>query len=188
MIKEADEGPYYNFFHFVDFSRKIILVTEHRRESFGEPFENICRMLKEISSRFSDVEIIYPVHLNPNVRRPVTEILNGYDRIHLIDPINYPYLIWLMSTSYFVMTDSGGIQEEAPSLGNPVLVMRDVTERTERIEAGTAKLVSTSKDTIVSNVERLLNDKTEYKRMTKSVNPYGDGKASEGIVEILSAL
>jgi UDP-N-acetylglucosamine 2-epimerase (non-hydrolysing) len=183
IIKEHGEEEYYQYFDFVDFSRKIILVTGHRRESFGEPFKNICFALREIADSFEDVEIVYPVHLNPNVRKPVNEILKGHSRIHLIEPLKYPYLIWLMSKSYLVLTDSGGIQEEAPSLGKPVLVMRDVTERVEGIEAGTSILVGTDKDRIVAETSKLLENCEKYNKMARAVNPYGDGKASQRIVK-----
>ena len=186
IIKEQGEELYYKHFKFLDFSKKIILVTGHRRESFGEPFKNICFALKEIADSFEDVEIVYPVHLNPNVRKPVNEILKGHPRIHLIEPLEYPYLIWLMNKSYLVLTDSGGIQEEAPSLGKPVLVMRNVTERTEGITAGTAKLVGTNREKIISQTAKLLEKSDEYDKMAKAVNPYGDGKASERIVKILT--
>jgi len=185
--RQGDEG-YYDYFRFVDFSRKIILVTGHRRESFGEPFRNICFALKEIVESFQDVEIIYPVHLNPNVRQPVNEILKGHPRIHLIEPLEYPYLIWLMSKSYLILTDSGGIQEEAPSLGKPVLVMRDVTERIEGVEAGTARLVGTDKGKIVSETAKLLEDRQEYVKMAQVVNPYGDGTSSIKIYKIIERL
>ncbi len=185
IIKKQGEEKFYKFFNFLDFSKKIILVTGHRRESFGKPFENICNALKEIAQKHKDVEIVYPVHLNPNVRKPVFEILKGTENIHLIEPLEYPYLIWLMNKSYLVLTDSGGIQEEAPSLGKPVLVMREVTERTEGIEAGTAKLVGTNREKIAEEVSLLLEDKDEYRKMSKAVNPYGDGKASERIREII---
>ena len=184
IIKKQGEEQYYKYFNFIDFSKKIILVTGHRRESFGKPFENICYALKEIAER-EDVEIVYPVHLNPNVREPVNRILKGIKNIHLMEPLSYPYLIWLMNKSYLILTDSGGIQEEAPSLGKPVLVMREVTERIEGIEAGTAKLVGTNKEKIVKEAIKLLNNKEEYEKMAKSVNPYGDGKASRRIKEIL---
>jgi len=161
------------------------LVTGHRRESFGEGFENICKALKEIAIQFPEIKIIYPVHLNPNVREPVNRILNGIANIYLIEPLEYPYLIWLMSKSYLVLTDSGGIQEEAPSLGKPVLVMRDVTERIEGIEAGTAKLVGTKKETIFKAVQSLIENQSEYQKMSKAVNPYGDGLASKRIVDII---
>ena len=185
IIKKEGEEKYYKYFDFIDFSKKIILVTGHRRDSFGKPFENICYALKEIANSFSDIEIVYPVHLNPNVREPVNKILRNQERIHLIEPLEYPYLIWLMSKSYLVLTDSGGIQEEAPSLGKPVLVMREVTERIEGIEAETAKLVGTNKEKIVKEVEVLLKDKEEYNKISKAVNPYGDGRASRRIVELI---
>ncbi len=184
IIKEHGEEQYYKHFDFIDFSKRIILVTGHRRESFGKPFENICYALKEIAER-KDVEIVYPVHLNPNVREPVNRILKGINNIHLIEPLEYPYLIWLMNKSYIVLTDSGGIQEEAPSLGKPVLVMREVTERIEGIEAGTAKLVGTDKEKIVKEATKLLDNEEEYEKMAKAVNPYGDGKASERIENII---
>jgi UDP-N-acetylglucosamine 2-epimerase (non-hydrolysing) len=187
IIKQKGEEEYYNYFNFIDFSKKIILVTGHRRESFGEPFENICNALKELAENYKDVEIVYPVHLNPNVREPVNRILRGIDNIHLIEPLSYPYLIWLMNKSYIILTDSGGIQEEAPSLGKPVLVVREVTERVEGIEAGTAKLVGTNKDKIISEVINLLTDENEYNKIAKAVNPYGDGKTSERIINILKS-
>jgi UDP-N-acetylglucosamine 2-epimerase (non-hydrolysing) len=164
---------------------KVILITGHRRESFGKPFEDICLAIREIASKFKDVELIYPVHLNPNVREPVNRILGNVENVHLIDPVPYPYMIWLMKRSYLVLTDSGGIQEEAPSLGKPVLVMRNVTERTEGLEAGTSKLVGTSKERIVHEVEKLLMDEGEYQKMARAVNPYGDGRSSERIVDIM---
>lgn len=162
----------------------IILVTGHRRESFGLPFENICHAFKVIAQNDS-VEIVYPVHLNPNVRRSVFNILKNIPNIYLIETLNYPSFVWLMNRSYIIITDSGGVQEEAPSLGKPVLVMRDVTERTEGIDAGTAKIVGTKRDRIIGEVSQLLNDRNEYDVMAKSVNPYGDGKASRRIREIL---
>ncbi|MFC1669368.1 non-hydrolyzing UDP-N-acetylglucosamine 2-epimerase [Spirochaetota bacterium] len=165
-------------------SKKVILVTGHRRESFGKPFEDICEAMLEIVKQNENAHIIYPVHMNPNVREPVNRILNDNDRIHLIEPLSYPYLIWLMEKSYVVLTDSGGIQEEAPALGKPVLVMRDVTERTEGVEAGTAKLVGTDMDKIIQETGKLLNDKSYYNNMAKAVNPYGDGTTSRQIVDI----
>lgn len=185
IIKKEGEEKYYKHFNFIDFSKKIILVTGHRRESFGKPFENICYALKEIANDYNNLEIVYPVHLNPNVRKPVNKILKRIQNIHSIEPLEYPYLIWLMNKSYLVLTDSGGIQEEAPSLGKPVLVMRDVTERTEGIEAGTAKLVGTDKEKIKSEVCKLLDDKDKYYKISKSINPYGDGKSSERIVKCI---
>jgi UDP-N-acetylglucosamine 2-epimerase (non-hydrolysing) len=188
IVKEHGEQKYKKFFNFIDFSKKIILVTGHRRESFGEPFRNICYAIKEIVHNFNDIEIVYPVHFNPNVRKPVMEILNNHPRIHLIDPLTYPYLIWLMKNSYIILTDSGGIQEEAPSLGKPVLVMREVTERVEGIKAGTAKLVGTYKEKIIEESLKLLRDNNKYKEMVKTINPYGNGTASRQIVKIISNL
>lgn len=170
-------------FDGIDFRKRMILVTGHRRESFGAPFRDICHALREIASA-GGVEVVYPVHLNPNVRGPVFEILSKIPNVHLIDPVDYPSFIWLMYKSYLILTDSGGVQEEAPSLGRPVLVMRDVTERTEGVDAGTARIVGTDKDTIVSETLRLLEKKDEYGRMSRAVNPYGDGKASGRIVKI----
>ncbi|MFA5879531.1 MAG: UDP-N-acetylglucosamine 2-epimerase (non-hydrolyzing) [Candidatus Margulisiibacteriota bacterium] len=171
-------------FSNINFNKKIILVTGHRRESFGKPFLDICEALKEIALT-EDVEIIYPVHLNPNVRKPVFEILKDQKNIHLIEPLTYPYLIWLMNKSYLVLTDSGGIQEEAPSLGKPVLVMREVTERTEGVTSGTAIMVGTDKAKILSETKRLLKNKSEYEKIAKAVNPYGDGTTSKQIVSLL---
>jgi UDP-N-acetylglucosamine 2-epimerase (non-hydrolysing) len=185
IIKEKNEKKYEEYFKFINFNKKIILVTGHRRESFGKPFENICNALKTIVEKHENIEIVYPVHLNPNVREPVNRILKNNKRIHLIEPLDYPYLIWLMDKSFFVLTDSGGIQEEAPSLGKPVLVMRDVTERMEGIKAGNAKLVGTVISKIINESERLLINKNHYNRMSKAKNPYGDGTASVQIVEIL---
>jgi UDP-N-acetylglucosamine 2-epimerase (non-hydrolysing) len=185
LIRSNGEDKYLRFFSFLDQSKKIILVTGHRRESFGEGFDNICLAIKEIAIQYKDIQIVYPVHLNPNVRKPVYNLLAGLPNIFLIDPLDYPYMIWLMNKTYFVLTDSGGIQEEAPALGKPVLVMRDVTERQEGISAGTALLVGTKKETIVHRMEQLLDDKTLYNKMNKAINPYGDGTASKKIVSIL---
>jgi len=172
---------------FRNFERKLILVTGHRRESFGEPFMNICRAIRELAQR-SDVMVVYPVHLNPNVRKPVFEILSGLDNVHLIEPLDYPSFIWLMDRSHLILTDSGGVQEEAPSLGKPVLVMREVTERTEGIDAGTAKLVGTNTEKIVAEAVTLLDDRTAYTAMANRVNPYGTGQTCAQIREILSRL
>ncbi len=163
---------------------KQILVTGHRRESFGKPFENMCFALKDIVESCEDVEVVYPVHLNPNVREPVFRILGKHPRIHLIEPLSYPYLIYLLEKSYLVLTDSGGIQEEAPSLGKPVLVMREVTERQEGVDAGVAKLVGTDRGKIVKETLKLLEDEGEYKKMSRAINPYGDGRASIRIAEV----
>lgn len=183
LIETKGNEKYNEYFSFADFNKRIILVTGHRRESFGEPFENMCHAMKHIIEKYDDVEIIYPVHLNPNVREPVNRILGDTERIHLIEPLSYPYLIYLMNKSYFVLTDSGGIQEEAPSLGKPVLVMREVTERVEGVEAGTAMLVGTDKEKIINEAEKLLSDNDHYISMSKAVNPYGDGTAAEQIIE-----
>jgi len=186
IIRDTGESDFYKYFQSINFSKKIILVTGHRRESFGKPLENICNAIKNISESNGDVEIIYPMHLNPNVREPVRRILDSCEKIHLIEPLEYPYMIWLMSKSYIVITDSGGVQEEAPSLGKPVLVMRDVTERVEGIEAGNAILVGTEPERIISETMRLLNDIEHYEKMAKAINPYGDGAASSRIVKILT--
>ncbi|MBV5339615.1 MAG: UDP-N-acetylglucosamine 2-epimerase (non-hydrolyzing) [Deltaproteobacteria bacterium] len=168
----------------IDFSKKIILVTGHRRESFGRPLENVCHALNEIA-KDNRVEIIYPVHLNPHVREPVFGILGGRNNIHLIEPVDYSTMIYLMSKSYIILTDSGGVQEEAPSLCKPVLVLREVTERTEGVEQGVTKLVGTSKENIVRETFALLNDINHYNRMATGDNPYGDGFASKRIVDVL---
>ena len=168
-------------------SRKLILVTAHRRENFGKPFEKICLGIRDVVERNPQVVVVYPVHLNPRVRESVHRILKGHERILLTEPVEYSVLIHLMRASYLVLTDSGGIQEEAPALGKPVLVMRRETERPEGIESGTARLVGPSRERIVEEVERLLYDSEEYQHMARAVNPYGDGKAAERIVEIVKA-
>jgi UDP-N-acetylglucosamine 2-epimerase (non-hydrolysing) len=172
-------------FNFLENESKLILVTAHRRESFGTPFENICEALLKISKQFNNVQIVYPVHLNPNVQQIVYKKLGSQPNIHLIAPLDYPSFIWLMDKSYIVITDSGGIQEEAPSLGKPVLVLRDVTERQEGIAAGTAHLVGTNVKSIFDFAEKLLTDNIYYQQMAKGINPYGDGKASEKILNYL---
>jgi UDP-N-acetylglucosamine 2-epimerase (non-hydrolysing) len=164
---------------------RTILVTAHRRENFGQPFENICMALREIVRRNPDVQVVYPVHMNPNVREPAHRILNGHQRLHLIEPLPYEPFAHLMNQVYLVLTDSGGIQEEAPALGKPVLVMRRETERPEAVAAGTVKLVGTDTDSIVAETERLLADGAAYERMARAVSPYGDGHAAERIVKIL---
>ena len=165
--------------------KDIILVTGHRRENHGEGFLNICKALKEIVSG-NNVQIIYPVHLNPNVQKPVNKILSDVVNIHLIAPLPYEAFLWLMEKSKLIITDSGGVQEEAPSLGKPVLVMRETTERPEAVEAGTVILVGTNAEKIVGEANTLLQDAEKYKSMSKLHNPYGDGKASKRIVEFLS--
>jgi UDP-N-acetylglucosamine 2-epimerase (non-hydrolysing) len=186
IIDSTEDRRQEEFFDFLDAAKRMILVTCHRRESFGAPFENICSAIREISDRFSDAEIVYPVHLNPHVKEPAHRILGGKNNIHLIHPLDYSQMIWLMNKSYFILTDSGGIQEEAPSLGKPVLVMRDVTERKEGIDAGTAKLVGTDKTTIIAESTALMVDNRVYNTMSRAVNPYGDGKASVRIVDLLA--
>lgn len=166
--------------------RKMILVTGHRRESFGTGFDNICAALKQISQQFPDCDIVYPVHLNPNVREPVFRLLKDAPNVHLIEPQDYLPFVYLMSRSYLVLTDSGGIQEEAPSLGKPVLVMRDTTERPEAVTAGTVKLVGTDSQVIVSEVSKLLTDQQYYDSMSFAHNPYGDGKACQRIIQAIT--
>nr|WP_272953599.1 UDP-N-acetylglucosamine 2-epimerase (non-hydrolyzing) [Aeromonas veronii] len=172
-------------FSYLDENRKLILVTGHRRESFGDGFERICEALVQTAKQHPDVQIVYPMHLNPNVREPVNRLLGGMDNVLLIEPQQYLPFIYLMDRAYIILTDSGGIQEEAPSLGKPVLVMRDTTERPEAISAGTVKLVGTDVDKIVSNIDTLLTDSEAYQAMSFSHNPYGDGKACQRILESL---
>lgn len=184
---EADaelRGRFEEQFKYLDPSRRLILVTGHRRENFGLAFENICHSLKTLSAR-GDVEIVYPVHLNPNVQEPVNRILAGTQSIFLIEPLEYLPFVYLMSRAYLILTDSGGIQEEAPSLGKPVLVMREETERPEAVDAGTVKLVGTD-DRIVKETVRLLDDVAEYERMSRAHNPYGDGNAAERIAALVT--
>ncbi|MCW0496367.1 UDP-N-acetylglucosamine 2-epimerase (non-hydrolyzing) [Riemerella anatipestifer] len=169
----------------IEKDKKLILVTGHRRENHGEGFVNICKALKEIAENNADVQLIYPVHLNPNVQKPVYEILSNVENIHLIEPLSYPAFVWLMKYSYLIITDSGGVQEEAPSLGKPVLVMRDTTERPEAVEAGTVILVGTDTQKIIKECEELLKNTEKYQKMSELHNPYGDGKACERVVEFL---
>lgn len=170
----------------IDFDKKIILVTGHRRENFGDGFLNICKALKDLSRR-QDVQIIYPVHLNPQVQKPVYEILEGLDNVKLIPPLAYPAFVWLMSKSYLILTDSGGIQEEAPSLGVPVLVMRDTTERPEAVTAGTVLIVGTDRTAIVSAATFLVENEDQYVKMSMKHNPYGSGDAAKQILNIMIA-
>ncbi|EKC6209505.1 UDP-N-acetylglucosamine 2-epimerase (non-hydrolyzing) [Cronobacter sakazakii] len=170
---------------FLDGDKKMILVTGHRRESFGEGFEQICRALADIAAQNRDVQIVYPVHLNPNVTEPVNRILGHIDNIVLIEPQEYLPFVWLMNHAWLILTDSGGIQEEAPSLGKPVLVMRETTERPEAVEAGTVRLVGTDTQRIVAEVTRLLHDEAAYQAMSHAHNPYGDGQACERILHAL---
>nr|CBA71839.1 UDP-N-acetylglucosamine 2-epimerase [Arsenophonus nasoniae] len=170
---------------FLDQNKKMLLVTGHRRESFGSGFERICHALAEIARSHTDVQVVYPVHLNPNVSEPVQRILQGINNIILIDPQDYLPFIYLMNNAYLILTDSGGIQEEAPALGKPVLVMRDTTERPEAVEAGTVRLVGTQTEKIVQVVTQLLTNDDAYQKMSRAHNPYGDGKACLRILEAL---
>jgi len=172
-------------FNFLEPEKRIILVTGHRRESFGGGFERICEALRVLAERFPDVNIVYPMHLNPNVREPVQRLLGNAPNIHLIEPLDYLPFIGLMNRSYLIITDSGGIQEEAPSLGKPVLVMRDTTERPEAVDAGTVRLVGTETVTIVEEATRLLTDPAAYDEMSFAHNPYGDGQAVPRILDAL---
>jgi UDP-N-acetylglucosamine 2-epimerase (non-hydrolysing) len=169
-------------------NKKFILVTGHRRENFGQSFIEICKALKSIAINNPNIDIVYPVHLNPNVQQPVNKILSNISNIYLIKPLKYELFVYLMSRSYFIITDSGGIQEEAPSLGKPVLVIRDKTERPEALEANTVKLVGTNSQTIIEEAQNLLNNTIEYNKMSKAHNPYGDGKASIRIKRFLITL
>ena len=164
---------------------KTILLTSHRRENFGEPIRNICKAILQLVENNKDIQVVYPVHLNPNVQKPVKELLDNKERIHLIEPMEYAPFSSLMKESHLIMTDSGGVQEEAPSLGKPVLVLRTTTERPEAVKYGTVKLVGTNTDVIVKEVQNLLDNKAEYKKMSEAINPYGDGLASQRIVEAI---
>ena len=172
-------------FPFLRQDARMVLVTGHRRENFGGGFERICTALGRLAAQYPDVDFVYPVHLNPNVQEPVKRLLSGLSNVHLIEPQDYLPFVYLMTRSYIILTDSGGIQEEAPSLGKPVLVMRDTTERPEAVAAGTVRLVGTEVERIVGNVQRLLDDKESYQTMSFAHNPYGDGQASARIVDAL---
>ena len=167
--------------------RRLVLITGHRRENFGEGFLNICHAIKNLSEKYPNVDFVYPMHLNPNVRKPVLEILGeGADNVYLIEPLDYLPFVYMMQHSTLILTDSGGVQEEAPGLGKPVLVMRDTTERPEAVEAGTVLLVGTNREKIEHGVSMLLDDTDTYRRMSEAVNPYGDGRACERIMEYLA--
>src|SRR5690606_24411758 len=172
----------------VNQDRKLILVTGHRRENHGQGFINICEALKEIATTHPEAQIIYPVHLNPNVQKPVYELLGKVNNIHLIEPLAYPAFVWLMNQAYLIITDSGGVEEEAPSHGERVLVMRDTTERPEAVDAGTVILVGTDKDKIVAEANSLLTDNDRYNMMSGLHNPYGDGKACERIAAFMKTV
>jgi UDP-N-acetylglucosamine 2-epimerase (non-hydrolysing) len=180
LLNELDKQ-----FDYIDPRKKLILVTGHRRENFGDGFDNICRALKKISTTLPETQILYPVHLNPNVQEPVNRLLKDLDNVFLTEPQHYLSFCYLMDRSDIILTDSGGIQEEAPSLGKPVLVMRGTTERPEAVDAGTVRLVGTDIELIVKQVNLLLTNPIEYQRMSKAHNPYGDGSASLHIVNFL---
>jgi len=183
-LKQYEDAEIENLERILKPGKKIVLVTGHRRENFGDGFIQICEALREVASE-ENVQIIYPVHLNPNVQKPVYEYLSNNENIELIAPLSYPAFVWLMNKSYLILTDSGGVQEEAPSLGKPVLVMRETTERPEAVAAGTVKLVGTSKSLIIEECRSLLTDVERYQQMSKSDNPYGDGQACSRIVSSL---
>ena len=172
-------------FHFLDPAKRLVLVTGHRRENFGDGFIHICNAIKRVASR-PDVQVVYPMHMNPNVRKPVNEILGGLANVNLIEPLDYLSFLYMMRQCYLIMTDSGGVQEEAPSLGKPVIVMRDTTERPEAVDAGTVILAGTETESMASAAERLLDDKAFYDKMAHSVNPYGDGLAARRIAELVA--
>ena len=187
-VDNMEDPEITNLKNEIDFTKRIVLVTGHRRENHGQGFINICNALKEIGKTVDNVQIIYPVHLNPKVQKPVYDILGKQDNIKLIAPLAYPAFVWLMNKCELVITDSGGVQEEAPSLGKPVLVMRDTTERPEAVDAGTVILVGTDKNKIVTETLDLMQNPEHYKKMSKLHNPYGDGKASKRIVEFIENL
>lgn len=169
-------------------SDRFVLITGHRRENFGDGFLQICEALRELASKFAGVHFVYPVHLNPNVQKPVRTILEGLSNVHLVEPLDYEPFVYLLKHSYVVLTDSGGIQEEAPSLGKPVLVMRDVTERPEAVDAGTVELVGANKERIIAGVSQLLEDEAHYSKMSHAHNPYGDGRACDRILAVLQKI
>jgi UDP-N-acetylglucosamine 2-epimerase (non-hydrolysing) len=181
------QEQYKDHFRFLRDGRKLILVTGHRRENFGGGFERICEALAVLANRYPELDIVYPVHLNPNVQEPVNRILKNLSNVYLIEPLDYEPFVYLMDRSYIILTDSGGVQEEAPSLGKPVLVMRDTTERPEAVLAGTVKLVGTDVDAIVENTVRLIESRDAYDQMAKAHNPYGDGRACSRIISKLKA-
>lgn len=172
-------------FPFLRTHARLLLITGHRRENFGDGFERICQAIAQLAARYPDMDLVYPVHLNPNVQEPVNRLLSGISNVHLIEPLDYLPFVYLMSRATVILTDSGGVQEEAPSLGKPVLVMRDTTERPEAVDAGTVRLVGTDVAAIVGGVSLLLDERAEYERMSFAHNPYGDGRACERIVDAL---
>ncbi|MDI5934348.1 non-hydrolyzing UDP-N-acetylglucosamine 2-epimerase [Halomonas kalidii] len=192
VVRKLEHSPVFQQqfaeqFDFLDSTRKLILVTGHRRESFGGGFERICQALHDTAARHPETQIVYPVHLNPNVREPVNRLLSDIDNVHLIEPLDYLPFVYLMNRAHLILTDSGGVQEEAPSLGKPVLVMRDTTERPEAVDAGTVRLVGTDVERIVGELHTLLTDTAAYEAMSYAHNPYGDGKACQRILETLAS-
>ncbi len=185
MVAEMPYHPQNGALAHIPWEKRLILVTAHRRENFGKPLEQVCLAIKEIVAMYPDVQIVYPVHLNPNVQEVVYKSLNHIPQVTLLPPLDYLPMVYLMKKSTIVLTDSGGIQEEAPGLGKPVLVLREVTERPEAVKAGTVKIVGTNVESIVGAIKRLLDDPEEYGKMARSVNPYGDGKAAERIIQLL---
>ncbi len=185
VAREKDNHRHWQQKHAALGGRQMILVTGHRRESFGRRLENICRAIGRLAERFADCQFVYPVHLNPEVQGPVSRLLAGRANVRLMPPATYPEFVWLMQRSTLILTDSGGVQEEAPSLGKPVLVMRETTERPEAVEAGAARLLGTSAERIVDGVARLLTDPAEYARCQVAENPFGDGRAAERIVDLM---
>jgi len=183
--RNKNEMELRGLFKRLNSKNKIILVTMHRRESFGEGIANVCNALKVVANKYKNIQIVYPVHLNPNVRKPVFKILSDVDNILLADPLNYESFIWLMNKSYFIITDSGGVQEEAPTLKKPVLVIRKKTERTESVDCGISKLIGTDRDNIVENVSNLIENEDNYNGMVPNINPYGDGHAADKILECI---
>jgi UDP-N-acetylglucosamine 2-epimerase (non-hydrolysing) len=188
LVGDSDDPEIETLKKLIDPEKKVILVTGHRRENHGQGFVDICEALQKLALQRPEIQIIYPVHLNPKVQEPVNRILKSVSNVHLIHPLAYPAFVWLMNESYLVITDSGGVQEEAPSLGKPVLVMRETTERPEAVDAGTVILVGTDQKKIVGEALALLTDSEKYARMSTLSNPYGDGKASGRIVEFINAL
>ena len=192
---DSDEGRQAELTNFLDDrlpfawqTERFVLITGHRRENFGDGFLQICEALKDLAARYPNVHLVYPVHLNPNVQQPVKSLLADLPNVHLIEPLDYEPFVYLLKHSHIVLTDSGGIQEEAPSLGKPVLVMRDVTERPEAVDAGTVILVGANRERIVANVSELLENDATYKRMSRAHNPYGDGNACERIIKVLRGI
>ncbi len=194
MVSAYEDNHWHEHFgdkvygHIVDPERKLILITGHRRENFGQGFVDLCTAIRDLANKHPDWDLLYPVHLNPNVRKPVFDILAGLENVMLIEPEDYAPFVWLMDHSDMILTDSGGIQEEGPALGKPVLVMRNVTERPEAVEAGTVMLVGTDRDKIVTGVEQVMLDRDTYIAMSHAHNPYGDGNAVPRIIEALRGL